>query len=773
MVDQISPLLLSIQLETARLTSQVAQVQGQLKSIDTTARATSTGFDGFGNAIKGVAGKIAGLAAAYVSFSVLQESMNMAVNARKSMVLFEGQLERSTGATRAQIAAVNDQIKALSTLSAVSGGTIRTSFQKLVTVTGDLNKSLELQTLAMDVAAGTGRPLSMVTLLLGRASTGTLTALNRLVPGITAVKDPMAKLAATFKGAAAEAANNDPYARMELRLNSIKKTIGDRLLVVIDAMDRALTAAAPTFKMLAVPIGQATKALMPFITALGEALSGALKKMMPSLMKFVAAVLPPLINLMNKLMPVIILSIDLFVKLFVALEPFITALTLLAVVILDQVIDALVALANWLKPVYEFIVDLIDGLADLMGLKPKVEIDASSVHDAHSAYLAVTEAQKENAQFAAVKPPKTPKADTGTGGGDTETPQQRAQAALKQMMGIEKNYRRSVAALTKQSNDDMAQLTAEHQKKIGDIMREGIQTLTDIVRDSQNRLRDAFKNVTQIDAGNMFIQAGASITNFVAMLKDKLTATKRLAQNAADLAAAGYSQTFIEQIISQGPDIGSELSKQLLAATPEQATQIQLLFGQVDEASLHAVDEVAMKITEQQGLATEELRIAYANAQAELTAALMAENETYSAAMIDLTTRFNESMLALDDSRDKALRKSIRALNDALGTNAKNLNAAMRVAEREMGDSAERMIARIRGLLATSTQAEQNAILGTGTMAPVASIASATASAPAATVSSPINISIAVSTNASPDDIAMAVSNAIKYNLPYTVAGAV
>jgi hypothetical protein len=385
----------------------------------------------------------------------------------------------------------------------------------------------------------------------------------------------------------------------------------------------------------------------------------------------------------------------------------------------------------------------VSSINEFFGIKPKAEIDVSGVHDAATAYVSLTAAQNENSK--ATEKNKNVNKPTGSTGSGTTAPT----FTMNDLRKAKREYQKAIAELTRQADNEVVALTADHVKKIGDIMKSGANTLGEIVRSSQDRLRDAFKSVTQINAGEMFAQAGASITNFVAMLKDKLMASKRLAQDAADLAAAGYSQTFIEQIIAQGPEIGDQLTKQLMAATPEQAAEIQNLFGELNTSSLHAIDDVAKKITEQQGLATEELRDAYLQAQTELTDALQAENNAYASAMIDIQTK----------------------LTDAIAEQTHALRKAMRIAEREIGDSAARMIRHIRRLIGAASDTSISTLLDTTTVAPVTYGVTGAPTTSATYAGAPINVSISVTTNASADDIAAAVSNAIKYNLPYTVAG--
>jgi hypothetical protein len=90
--------------------------------------------------------------------------------------------------------------------------------------------------LALDIAAGTGKSLDAVTTALSRAvgPEGTTGALERLVPAIKGAKDPMAELEKLFEGSAEKAANLDPYQRMNIIFGEMQEQVGMALLPVLE-----------------------------------------------------------------------------------------------------------------------------------------------------------------------------------------------------------------------------------------------------------------------------------------------------------------------------------------------------------------------------------------------------------------------------------------------------------------------------------------------------------------------------------------------------------
>jgi hypothetical protein len=145
-------------------------------------------------------------------------------------------LENTTGANNAQIASVEKSIKKMQLQASVADDEIRPAFAKLARATGDVEESTKLMSLALDIAAGTGKSLDAVTTALSRAvgPEGTTGALERLVPAIKGAKDPMAELEKLFEGSAEKAANLDPYQRMNIIFGEMQEQVGMALLPVLE-----------------------------------------------------------------------------------------------------------------------------------------------------------------------------------------------------------------------------------------------------------------------------------------------------------------------------------------------------------------------------------------------------------------------------------------------------------------------------------------------------------------------------------------------------------
>jgi hypothetical protein len=215
--------------EFKKLTAATQGANKQLSGLQGTAKKISTGI-GRAFATIGV-----GLSFAIITRE-LKEAAKAAVEDQKSQGLLATALENTTGANDAQIASVEKSIYQMQLQASVADDQIRPAFAKLARATGDVEESTKLMSLALDIAAGTGKSLDAVTTALSRAvgPDGTTGALERLVPAIKGAKDPMAELERLFAGSAEKAANLDPYQRMNIIFGEIQEQIGTALLPVLN-----------------------------------------------------------------------------------------------------------------------------------------------------------------------------------------------------------------------------------------------------------------------------------------------------------------------------------------------------------------------------------------------------------------------------------------------------------------------------------------------------------------------------------------------------------
>jgi hypothetical protein len=159
-------------------------------------------------------------------------------------------LKNNTAATDAQIAANEDWISTQGKLLGVTDDDLRPALAKLARQTGSLEKAQQGASLAMDIAAATGKPLATVTDALAKGYAGNTTALAKLDPklrdlvkGGLDAEGAMSVLADTFGGSATTKANTaeGQFQRLSVSLAETKETIGAALLPIIEKVLPFLT----------------------------------------------------------------------------------------------------------------------------------------------------------------------------------------------------------------------------------------------------------------------------------------------------------------------------------------------------------------------------------------------------------------------------------------------------------------------------------------------------------------------------------------------------
>jgi phage-related protein len=173
------------------------------------------------------------------------EGVKAAIEDEKAQESLRRTLENVTGATEAQVKATEDYISTTAVAVGIADDELRPSLDRLVRATGDLTKAQQLQSIALDISAGTGKSLQAVTEALSKAQEGNLGGLTRLGVGLTAAEvktlsfeQITAKLGQTFEGQAAAAANTfqGRLDRLNVVLDEAKESIGFALLPILERL---------------------------------------------------------------------------------------------------------------------------------------------------------------------------------------------------------------------------------------------------------------------------------------------------------------------------------------------------------------------------------------------------------------------------------------------------------------------------------------------------------------------------------------------------------
>jgi len=213
----------------------------------------------------GLAFAAAGAAAAAYAGKLLIDGVQAAIADEKANALLANTLINVAGATDETIEATLAYTRATELATGVTEDELRPSLNRLTIATGDVQKAIALQTLALDVSAGSGKSLEAVTQALAKAQEGNTASLGRLGVGLTAAQlktmsmdEVTASLANTFEGAAATSADTyeGKMARLGLAFEDVRDTIGGFVLTAITPMvENIVTKVMPALASFADSLG--------------------------------------------------------------------------------------------------------------------------------------------------------------------------------------------------------------------------------------------------------------------------------------------------------------------------------------------------------------------------------------------------------------------------------------------------------------------------------------------------------------------------------------
>jgi phage-related protein len=226
--------------------------------------------------VAGAAFAAAGVAAAAYAGKLLIDGVKSAIEDEAAQAKLATTLTNVTGATNAQIAAVESQITKTSLLTGLTDDELRPSFERLVRATGDSDAALKLQATAIDVAAGSGKSLEAVTNAMAKAAEGNAGSLAKLGIGLSAaelktmsMEEITAKLAETFGGQAAQKADTfqGKMQRLQVAFSEGKETVGAFVLDAITPMVSGfVNNVIPAVQKLAEELGPKLTPVFQFLT---------------------------------------------------------------------------------------------------------------------------------------------------------------------------------------------------------------------------------------------------------------------------------------------------------------------------------------------------------------------------------------------------------------------------------------------------------------------------------------------------------------------------
>ena len=577
-----------------------------LKSVwdDKGVKGAESAFDNIGKTI----GKLGGLIAGAFSINALVEFTKAAAEDAKSAALLAEQLRNTVGANEEMIASVEESIKQMQLSAAVADDVLRPAFGQLVRATGDVGQAQRLMQIALDVSAGTGRNLNTVTLALTKAYQGNEGALSRL--GIKAQEgaDVFGMLEEQFAGAAETAARNDPFQRLTIIFGELQEQIGQIFLPYLNEIADYFASAdfQTAFTKMGVGVGEAVRQ----IDNLFRKLTGS-----TALTFFINLIDAAAVGLAQ--IAYVIGDVGNIIGKFLS----------------GDFVGAYKAQATFLDRYNKFVKDIYDA-------QDKAAAAAGSISSDNRFTNLLDNL-----------------GGGGGGGGGGKSPFEKVQGFIKQSQ-------KALASAQDQYNKTIANAQKKYAEAVLKTEQEFGQKLADIVQKSQDRLRTAFEQVVRVSLADIFeVEETKSVANLVQGLTTRLAKSQALLEKAGKLNAAGFSQTFIEQVVEAGTETGNELASAILESTPQTQAELQRLFLALESTAETGMDSLAREIYDKQGLATRELKNLYAQTQTELTEALKQLQLDFNQEVIDA----NLTLISAVDKIREAFQENIESMKGDLG----------------------------------------------------------------------------------------------------------
>ena len=228
---------------------------------------------------------------------------------------------------------------------------------------------------------------------------------------------------------------------------------------------------------------------------------------------------------------------------------------------------------------------------------------------------------------------------------------EKKQQAFEKVQKFIKDAQKAVREAQKTYTETITKAQRDYSEAVLRTEKDFADRLAGIVQQSQNRLRDAYANVVRTPLSELFkVEEQTSVQNLITGLSTRLAKSRELLANAGKLNAAGFTQTFIEQVVSAGIETGNELANAILTATPETQAELQKLFLETEKTAETGMDALAQRIYEKAGLATNELKALYSQTQNELTSALLQLKQDYDDQIVEANDTLNKALIAVKEN---------------------------------------------------------------------------------------------------------------------------
>ena len=237
--------------------------------------------------------------------------------------------------------------------------------------------------------------------------------------------------------------------------------------------------------------------------------------------------------------------------------------------------------------------------------------------------------------------------------------------AREKSFEIETDFNKEVIKINGEYAAKALKIEQDYADKAIKLQEDAANKRASVIQKSKDLLINAFSGATKLDLADLMKDSDQTGASMVVRLKEKFRLITDLQAKAGALASKGFSQTFIQDIISQGPQAGSAMADSILNSTPETIDEIKALYGKVQDVSENGMTKLADQMYEDMGLATSDLAKEYAqigidlkNAldknSIELADALASNQKELQDALLAAQTAYNEAIDALEkDTKDK------------------------------------------------------------------------------------------------------------------------
>jgi hypothetical protein len=274
------------------------------------------------------------------------------------------------------------------------------------------------------------------------------------------------------------------------------------------------------------------------------------------------------------------------------------------------------------------------------------------------------------------------------------------------LLEIENEYSKKKIDLDKNRDKQLASLQEAATKKRTELTQSAAEKEKSIIQSSIDRLRDAFASKLSFNLADSFdltaftsslsiktaegwttafsTAAKKGTDKLLEDLKTKLQGAKDLQANAAKLAGMGYSQTFIEEVVKNGPEAGNKIAAALQAASPEATKELQNLYGQVEKISETGLDQLAATMNSGGKLATQELMTAYSQVAIDLKNSLAEVDTELNKSLADANAAYSEALSEAQATRTEKMAAAMNDLQEALAAAKLRFDDTLKEATRDL-----------------------------------------------------------------------------------------